>query len=68
MIRKSQHISYSLAGEHLEKFFQSKAFSGSPTSNGKYRYLLKLDHRPIGAIRIDSPNEDRRRIFNQAVS
>jgi hypothetical protein len=49
--------------KHLEKFFQSKAFSGSPTSAGKFRYLLKLDRRPIGAIRVDSPNEDRRAIF-----
>ena len=49
--------------KHLEKFFQSKAFSGSPTSAGKFRYLLKLDRRPIGAIRVDSPNDDRRAIF-----
>lgn len=49
--------------KHLEKFFQSKAFSGSPTSAGRFRYLLKLDRRPIGAIRVDSPNDDRRAIF-----
>jgi hypothetical protein len=47
-----------LAGrrKHLVSFFESKAFSGN-------RYLLKLDHRSIGAIRVDSPNEDRRKIF-----
>ena len=54
-----------LAGrrKHLDRFFHSKAFSGRPTSAGKYRYLLKLDKRSIGAIRVDSPNEDRRKIF-----
>lgn len=54
-----------LAGrrKHLEKFFKSKAFVGRPTSAGKYRYLLKLDGRRVGAVRVDSPNDDRRGIF-----
>ena len=55
-----------LAGrrKYLEKFFASKAFSGNPTAQGKYRHLLKLDHRPTG-IRIDSPNDDRREMFRK---
>ncbi len=56
-----------LAGrrKHLEKFFASKTFSGRATSRGTFRYLLKLDQRPIGAIRIDSPNDDRRELFRK---
>jgi len=67
LIAHASHVPayFVMAGrrKHLEKFFHSKAFSGSPTSAGKYRYLLKLDHRSVGAIRVDSPNEDRRKIF-----
>lgn len=55
-----------LAGrrKYLKKFFASKAFLGNPTAQGKYRHLLKLDHRPTG-IRIDSPNDDRRKMFRK---
>jgi len=56
-----------LAGRrrHLEKWFLSRAFRGALTSRGKYRYLLKLDRRSIGSIRVDTPNRDRQPIFKK---
>jgi hypothetical protein len=59
-----------LAGRrrHLETFFESKAFLGTKTADGKYRRLLKIDHRRGGNIRIDSPNLERGKILKRLFS
>lgn len=55
-----------LAGrrKHIEKFFQSKAFLGE-AKDGKFKRLLKLDHRRNPRIRVDQPALDRVGIFKK---
>lgn len=59
-----------LAGKKrdLQKFFDSKAFKGAPDSRGKYRRLLKLDHRRNPRIRIDTPAKDRSATLKKLIS
>ncbi len=52
---------------HLEHFFQSKAFLGLPTREGKYRRLLKLDGRRNARIRVDAPASDRVEMFQKVL-
>jgi hypothetical protein len=54
-----------LAGrrKHLEAFFESRAFLGSPKADRSYRRLLKLDRGRNPRIRIDSPAADRLEII-----
>lgn len=56
-----------LAGrrKHLLKFFQSRAFLGTPTSDGRYKRLLKLDSRRNARIRLDNPSRDRAPIISR---
>jgi hypothetical protein len=56
-----------LAGrrKHIDSFFRSRKFTGEPTSQGKYRPLLKIEGGLGGGnIRVDSPNSDRKNIFS----
>jgi hypothetical protein len=56
-----------LAGrrKHLLQFFQSRAFLGIPTSDGRYKRLLKLDGRRNARIRLDNPPRDRAPIIGR---
>jgi len=59
-----------LAGrrKHLEAFFESRAFLGSPKADRSYRRLLKLDRGRNPRIRIDSPAADRLEIIKKLVA
>jgi hypothetical protein len=59
-----------LAGRerHLRTFYSSPPFLGKPTKAGKYRRLLKLDHRRNPRIRIDTPAEDRKATLKKLLS
>jgi hypothetical protein len=64
----SQAAAFFLLGgkrRHLEHFFQSRAFLGAPTKDGKYRRLLKLDERRNPRIRVDAPAHDRIELFQK---
>src|SRR5262249_3500700 len=58
-----------LAGKrrHLEGFFETKAFKGTE-HKGKYRRLLKLDHRKNPRMRVDNPPADRRAAFKAVLA
>ncbi len=56
-----------LAGrkKHLDAFFQSSAFLGKQTPDGRFRRLLKLDQRRNARLRIDSPPLDRLSVYQR---
>jgi hypothetical protein len=58
-----------LAGRrrHLEAFFETKAFKGVEYK-GKFRRLLKLDHRKNPRMRVDNPPTDRRAAFKAVLT
>ena len=59
-----------LAGrkKDLNKFFESKAFKGTADAAGKFRRLLKLDHRRNPRIRIDTPAKDRVSVLQKLIT
>ena len=50
---------------HLEQFFKSRTFLGKPNRKGKFRKLLKLHHEGQSRIRVDSPTQDRKEVFQR---
>ncbi len=56
-----------LAGrkKHLDSFFQSYAFLGKMTADGRYRRLLKLDERRNARLRVDNPPPDRLAVYKR---